>query len=92
MDTKGADLILLKNRLTGDNLINLLQRKKLSKWKVAKDCGLTYRTILNWTQEKTKPSTDNAILVGRYLNLIEVDEVERRKEIEDLKEKIQRLE
>lgn len=91
MDTKGVDLIILKNRLTGSNLINLLKRKKLTKWKIAKDCGLTYRTILNWAQEKTKPTIDNAIIVGRYLNLIEVDEVERQREIKELKERIDRL-
>lgn len=92
MDIKGADLIILKSRLMGSNLKNLLQIKKLTKWKVAKDCGLTYRTILNWTQNKTKPSIDNAIIVGRYLNLIEVDEVKRQKEIEEIKDRIERLE
>ena len=91
MNIDTADLIILKNRLTGDNLINLLQTKKLSKWRVAKDCGLSYRTILNWVQNKVKPSTDNAIVVGRYFNLIEVDEVERRKEIDELQKKIDRL-
>lgn len=92
MSISSADMRILKNRLVGTNLIELLIKHNLPKWRLAKDCDLTYRTILNWAQEKTKPTDDNAIVVGRYFKLIEVDEVARQKEIEELKEKIERLE
>lgn len=92
MDISNADIEILKNRLIGENLIELLKKNNLSKWRVAKDCDLTYRTILNWTQEKTKPTNENAITVGKYFNLIGIDEVARQKEIDELKERIDRLE
>ena len=92
MNINSVDMEILKSRLIGGNLIELLKKKKLSKWRVAKDCDLTYRTILNWVQEKTKPTDENAIKVGKYFSLIGVDEVARQKEIDDIKEKIRRLE
>jgi len=92
MDVTNVDMKILKGRLIGANLIELLEKNKLSKWRLAKDCDLTYRTILNWVQEKTKPTNDNAITVGKYFNLIGVDEVARQKEIDELKERINKLE
>lgn len=95
MNIDTVDLRLLKARLCGSNLKKLLLSKNLSKWRTAKDCGLTYRTLLNWEQEKVDPSDDNAIVVGRYLGLIkptEGEKLELRKELEELNKKLQRIE
>ena len=94
MDIASADLRLLKSRLRGSNLKKIISEKGLSKYRVAKDCGLTYRTLLNWQKEVVEPSDDNAIIVGRYLGLINPSEAEKhelKKEIDELNAKLQRL-
>lgn len=94
MNIGTADLIILKNQLRGSNLKTLIKEKKVTKWAIARDCNLTYRTILNWEQEKSMPSDDNAIVVGRYLGVIKPDEAEvlaLKKEQTELKKKIDRL-
>jgi len=94
MDIASADLKLLKSRLTGSNFKNLLISKGLKKYRIAKNCGITYRTLLNWQKGIVKPSDDNAIIVGRYLGLIEITEEEKyklKKEIDELNAKLQRL-
>lgn len=94
MDIDTAGLRILKNQLRGSNLKSLIKKKNLTKWAIARDCGLTYRTILNWEQEKSSPSDENAIVVGRYLGIIkpsEADVLEIKKEQAELKKKIDRL-
>lgn len=88
------DLTLLKRRLMGSNLKNLLKKKKLSKWRVAKDCGLTYRTLLNWEQEKVDPSDEYILRVAKYFGLIKLKDAEiaeLKKEQKQLATKIERL-
>lgn len=95
MDTYGIDLDLLKRQLMGSNLKKLLTKKKLSKWRLAKDTGITYHTVLNWQKEFCRPSDENAIKAGRYLGLLKLSEAERfklKEEIEILKIKLDRLE
>lgn len=94
MDISSIDLRLLKSRLTGSNLKKLISEKGLSKYRVAKDCGLTYRTLLNWQKEVVNPSDDNIIIVARYLGLIKLSDVEKhelKKEMDELNAKFQRL-
>jgi len=94
MDIASADLKLLKSRLTGSNFKNLLIAKGLKKYRIAKNCGITYRTLLNWQKNVVVPSDDNAIIVGRHLGLIEISEKEKyelKKEIDELNAKLQRL-
>lgn len=94
MDIDTADLKILKSRLGGSNLKKLISEKGISKYRIAKDCGITYRTLLNWEQEKVEPSDDNAIVVGRYLGLIKPTEAEKltlKKEIDELNAKLQRI-
>jgi len=89
------DLNLLKNQLRGQNLRNLLKRKGVTKYRLAKDCGITYRTIFNWQEGNVKPSDEYTIRVAKYLNLIKISEAEKlelKKEIEALQKRIQRLE
>ena len=95
MDIQGIDLDLLKRQLMGSNLKKLLSNKKLSKWRLAKDTGITYHTVLNWQKEFCRPSDENAIKAGKYLGLIKLNEVERfklKEEIENLKAKLDRME
>lgn len=95
MDIPTADLKLLKSRLIGSNFKNLLISKRLKKYRIAKDCGITYRTLLNWQKGIVIPSDENAIIVGRYLGLIKPDKAERlrlKREIDELNERLQRLE
>lgn len=94
MDISTVDLKLLKSRLTGSNFKNLISEKGIPKYRIAKDCSLTYRTLLNWQKEIVVPSDDNAIIVGRYLGLIKITDEERhqlRKEINELNVKLKRL-
>jgi len=94
MDVSTADLKLLKSRLTGSNFKNLLSLKGLKKYSIAKNCGITYRTLLNWQKGVVEPSDENAITVGRYLGLIKPSEAEKlglKKEIDELNKRLQRL-
>jgi len=94
MNIGSKDLILLKSKITGDNLKNLLKQKGLSKWKTAKDCRITYRTLLNWQKGKTTPSDEIALRVAEYLGLIKPNEIKKQelqKEVKELQKKIDRL-
>ena len=87
-------LELIKNKLTGLNLANLLKSKKITKWKVHRDCGLSYRTIWNWEKSTQRPSDESAMIVGQYLGLIPPDEVKKeelRRKLTELEKEISRL-
>lgn len=89
-----VDLALIKPRLKGANLKRLLKSLSLTKWRVAKDCDITYRTLINWQTGKTTPSDELALRVARYLGLIKPqdDEIKDiRKQIESLQSKLDRL-
>jgi len=89
-----SDLRLLKSQLRGSNLKKLLLQKNTTKYRVAKDCGINYRTLAYWQTGTVEPSDECAIIVGKYLGLINLDEVERlelKKEMDALNEKMKRL-
>lgn len=88
------DIELIKPRLVGANLKRLLKAKRLTKYRVAKDCGITYRTIINWQAEKAMPSDEYAERVGKYLGLIkpgEAEVLELKRQQAELQKKIERL-
>jgi len=94
MEIATPDLRLLKQRLKGPNLKKLLIEKNTNKYRVAKNSGITYRTLLNWQTGLTEPSDDAALLVGKHLGLIQPTEEERYRliqELNNLKQKIERL-
>lgn len=94
METNGIDLELLKRQLMGSNLKKLLSDKGLTKWRLAKDTGVTYHTILNWQKEFCKPSDENAKKAGKYLGLISPDEftiADLKRKQEELNKEIKRL-
>jgi len=91
--TPSIDLTLVKASLTGSNLKNLLLKKKLSMWRIHKDCNISYQTLINWKNGRT-PSDELAERVGKYLGLIKPQEAEVLaliKESAELKKKIDRL-
>jgi len=88
------DLILLKSKITGDNLKILLKKKGLSKWKTAKECRITYRTLLNWQKEITEPSDELALRVAERLGLIKLSDIKKhelKEDIKKLQDKLDRL-
>ena len=91
---RDIDLNLIKNQLQGSNFKKLLKNKKTNKYRIAKDCDVTYRTLCNWQAAKTKPSDELALIVARYLGLIkpkEAEILEIKRDQEKLQEKIDRL-
>lgn len=84
MDIGTIELRILKNKLTGPNLKNLIAKRGVSGYRVAKDCGITYQTLINWIRRGVKPSDDNAIIVGRYLGLVAAETVKKEKIKEEL--------
>lgn len=95
MDISTVELRILKNKLTGPYLTNLIAKSGVSKYRIAKDCGLTPQTLINWERRNIKPSDENAIVVGRYLGLIEAKAVQKEKikeELDALVKKVDALE
>jgi DNA-binding transcriptional regulator YiaG len=94
-DKATPDLILLKARLSGQNFKNLLKRKKITKWRIYRDCGITYNTLLNWQQGRSHPSDELALRVARYLGLIKSPDgviANLRRQMNDIQKKIESLE
>lgn len=91
---KGIDLYLIKKRLQGSNFKLLLIEKKTKKYRIARDCGISYRTLCNWQSGKTVPKDELALRVARYLGLIEPKEAdlqEIKRDQKKIQEKIDRL-
>ena len=79
MDIGTAELRILKSKLRGPNLKNLIAKSGITKYRIAKDCNVSYQTLLNWLTGRIEPSDENAIVVGRYLGLIEATEAGKKK-------------
>lgn len=87
-------LVLLKAQLKGSQLVNRLIELGLTKWRVHKDCDISYRTLVNWQNKSTIPSDELAIRVGKYLGLIDADEemmLDIKKRQDELSRDIKRL-
>jgi len=95
MKTKNTshDIQLVIGKLTGFNFRHLMQSKKTNKYQIAKGTGISYRTLCKW-QAGSSPSSESAILVGKFLGLISpgVEEIEDiKKQQRELNERIERL-
>jgi len=89
------DVSLITPRLMGINFTRLLKSLKTNKYRVARDCGLSWRTLRNWERGITKPSKENAEIVGKHLGLIsdkESEKIELRKQMEELDKRLRKLE
>jgi len=90
-----TELRILKNKLRGPNLKNLIAKRGITKYRIAKDCGIAYQTLLNWLSGRVEPSDENAITVGRYLGIIAAGAAAKEKlkeEIDSLVKKFDALE
>ncbi|GAG54207.1 unnamed protein product [marine sediment metagenome] len=91
---QGIDLTLIKKQLTGANLKKLLLKKNVTKYRLAKDCGINYRTIMYWQRESNEPSDELAMRVGQYLGLIPAGEVKKeelQRRLSEIEKEIGRL-
>jgi len=89
------DVSLIIPRLMGVNFTRLLKSLKTNKYRIARDCGLSWRTLRNWERGIAKPSKENAEIVGKHLGLISDEENEKiklRKKIEELDKRLRKLE
>jgi transcriptional regulator with XRE-family HTH domain len=59
----------LKFAIVGKNLKIVLKAKGITKWRLAKDLGISYRTIQYWEKNQTLPSDENAKKVAAYLGI-----------------------
>ena len=88
------DLTLIKNQLTGANLKRLLKSKKLTKYRVHKDPGISYQTLCMWQGEKVSPSDELTKRAGIYLGLITSKDqlLILKNEVKELQRIIEKLE
>jgi transcriptional regulator with XRE-family HTH domain len=89
-----SDMALIISRLYGPNLKKTVSAKNVSLYRLAKDTGISYRTLQMWRSEKARPSPSFAIRVAKYLGLISpnVEEmIELKNQIGALTEKLDRL-
>ncbi len=82
-----VDIEIIKSKLVGANFKSLLTTKKTNKWRVHRDCFISYQTLCNWQAGKTRPSDELAIRVAEYLGLIKPSDAK----IEELKKKATEL-
>lgn len=52
-----------------DNILNLIKEKKVTKYRVAKDCGLNINIFAFWESGRQKPSLDALIKIANYFNV-----------------------
>lgn len=85
----------LRNRVSGANLVNLLKKHKVSKYRLSKDLGVSYQAVMDWTKGRFRPTVSHAMRIGRYFGIIDPDKeaIETlRKKIRDLTAEIDRIE
>ena len=80
------DMVLIQSALSGSNFRKLLLKKKVTKYAIARDCRISYRTLCFW-QKGTRPSpkNDTTYRVAEYLGLIKPRQAEVMKLLEEIK-------
>lgn len=89
------DLEILKNRLSGVSLRKILKEKNVTKYRLSKDLGISYQTIMNWINGAYKPREENVIRLAKYLGIVKPDRatiLELKARAADLQKQIDRLE
>ena len=83
----------IKKWLSGPAFTQLIAREGTNKYRIARNTGISYQTLLNWEASRNKPSDKSAELVGRYLGLISSDDqiIELEREANEIKAKLERL-
>ncbi len=81
----------LCERLRGKSFRELLGTRGISRYRLARDTGISYRTLQYWEKGR-KPSEALALKVGEYLGLTgEVNIAEMQKQIKELSVRLKRL-
>jgi transcriptional regulator with XRE-family HTH domain len=81
----------LQGQIRGSNLARLIKERGISRYRVAKDTGICYRTIQYWEAGRT-PSMKMAVKLARYFGLMETAEkAELLQMAKDLNARIKRL-
>lgn len=89
-----VDLELIRSALYGDNLKKLLLQRGVKKYRIMKDCHVSYSTLCEWQAGRRRPSGELALRVGRYLGLIkgnDLDILELRLQLSDIRGRLKRL-
>lgn len=80
------DMVLIQSALSGQNFKKLLLRKKVSKYAIARDCRVSYRTLCFWQKgSRPSPKNDTTYRVAEYLGLIKPRQAEVIKILEEIK-------
>lgn len=95
MKSKCRTMGVLKSELRGSNLKKNISDLGISMWKVAKDCGMSYRTLQYW-QKGATPGDEHAERVGEYLGLWKKETPNKtptvQQQINEVKHRITKLE
>ena len=86
-------LIRIKKWLYGSSFTQLMKREKTNKYRIAKNSGVSYQTLLNWESGRCRPNDHSAKIVAAYLGLISSDDqiTELEREANEIKSKLARL-
>ena len=80
----------LQRLLSGKSLSKLLKERGITRYKLAKETGISYRTLQYW-EEGRNPSIILALKVGKYFGLTEeVDKEELKRQLDELNERCKR--
>lgn len=88
------DLATLKNKLRGPLLRKTLKQAGVSKYRLARDLGISQRTLYLWQKGTVEPSDEYAEKVLIYLGLLKPDAATKQKlqrELKELQKKVDRL-
>jgi len=83
----------IKKWLSGAAFTQLMEKEKTNKYRIARDTGLSYQTLLNWEAGRNKPSDMSAKIVAGYLGLMSKDDriAELERQRAEIKAKLERL-
>ena len=87
------EIKILQARVSGEGLKELIKKSGYTKYRIAKECNVSYRSLLYWEAGRI-PSEKIALILGFYFGVISPDEkeVENLKvEMKELKAKIDRM-
>jgi len=77
----------IKKWLSGAAFTQLMEKEKTNKYRIARDTGLSYQTLLNWEAGRS------AKIVAGYLGLMSKDDriAELERQRAEIKAKLERL-
>jgi hypothetical protein len=93
-ETGRPGLDWLKGQLYGPLMSEVLADRGVTKYRLARDTGITYQTLWNWQTRRAWPSDDLALRVGMYLGLMgrpELQAAELQDRVAQLQADIKRL-